>query len=57
MDVDTLAEAMAAHLGRFHAEGITAMHCPELTLDVQAYQRLRDRGGLTIRVTYLPLAT
>lgn len=57
MDVDSLAEAMAAHLGRLHAQGITAVHCPELMVDFQAYQRLRDRGDLTVRVTYLPLAT
>lgn len=55
MDVDTLATAMEANLWRLHAQGITAVHCPELVVDFQAYQRLWARGELTLRVTYMPL--
>lgn len=56
MDEGALAAAMRAGLERLHAQGITAIHCPELAGDWRAYWRLRQHGQLTVRVTFLPRA-
>jgi len=56
LDIETLAGAVRAGLPRLHAQGITAVHCPELTSDWRAYWTLRQREQLTLRVTFLPRA-
>lgn len=56
LSVDQLAAAIQAGLPRLHAQGITAVHCPELVSDWRAYWMLRQRGQLTARVTFLPRA-
>ena len=56
MSADALAEAMDAQWHRLHAQGITAIHCPELVLDWRAYQTLWAEGRLGVRVTFLPRA-
>lgn len=55
-DADALAAAMRDGWSRLHAQGITAIHCPELGVDWRAYQRLWARGELAVRVTFLPPA-
>src|SRR5690606_4678057 len=56
MSADALAEAMDAQWHRLHAQGITAIHCPELGLDWRAYPTLWAEGRLGVRVTFLPRA-
>lgn len=56
MEVDALAAAMRASFHRLHAQGITAIHCPELLSDWQAYDSLRQQGELAVRVTFMPEA-
>lgn len=51
------AEAVAAAVASLHAQGITAVHCPETIGDWRAYRLLRNAGRLGVRVTYwLPVA-
>lgn len=57
MSPDEWADAMAANMSRLHAQGITAIHSPDfLFSDWRAYQRMRARGELTVRVTFMPAA-
>lgn len=53
-DPATLAATIEGAIPQLHAQGITAIHCPELIADWQAYERLQAAGRLGVRVTYLP---
>lgn len=53
-DPAALATAIEDAIPHLHAQGITAIHCPELIEDWQAYEQLRAAGRLGVRVTYMP---
>lgn len=53
-DPASLAGAIEDAIPHLHAQGITAIHCPELIADWQAYEQLQAAGRLGVRVTFMP---
>lgn len=56
-DADVLAADMAARVHRLHAEGITAVHCPETMTEWDAFRRWHEADAplhRRLRVTFMP---